>query len=124
MIIARLEVIRKMKDMMYAGRVIRVLDPITYEVMVDMGLGITYTCRVKMAGVKYRKYDRDDQAEYEDFLTTKDNIRIDLLGKDLIIKFVTDFKDKSGKYLVDLKDSDTWLSEKYVKEGSLERLES
>ena len=124
MIIVRLEVIRKMKDMIYAGRVIKVLDPITYEVMVDMGLGITYTCRVKMAGVKYKKYDKDVQVEYDGFLATKDSIRFELLGKELLIKFVTDYKDKSGKYLVDLKSGDSWLSELFVEQGHLEKLES
>ena len=113
-----------MKDMIYAGRVIKVLDPITYEVMVDMGLGITYTCRVKMAGVKYKKYDKDVKVEYDGFLATKDSIRFELLGKELLIKFVTDYKDKSGKYLVDLKSGDSWLSELFVEQGHLEKLES
>lgn len=121
---AHLEVIRKMKDMMYAGRVTRVLDPITYEVMIDMGLGITYTCKVKMAGVKYRKYNKDDQSEYEEFLRTKDQVKDALIGKDLIVKFITDYKDKSGKYLVDFKIGDSVCSKYFLEQKILERLES
>lgn len=109
--------------MRYAGRITRVLDPITFEVLVDMGLGITYTCKVKMAGVKYRKYDKDDESEYENFLRTKDQVRDILIAKELIIEFITDYKDRSGKYLVDFTYLDQKMSKQLVDLGLLEALE-
>ena len=108
--------------MIYAGKITKVFDPINYEVLVDMGLGITYTCKVKMAGVKYKKYNKDDNNEYEEFLNTKDVIKNELCGKDLMIKFVTDYKDKSGKYLVDFLIGDRLASENFISSGILQSI--
>ena len=110
--------------MIYAGKVTKVFDPINYEVLIDMGLGITYTCKVKMAGVKYGKYNKDNDLEYEEFLKTKDIVKNYLYGKELMIKFVTDYKDKSGKYLVDFKVKGSLASEKFISEGILETIET
>ena len=106
----------------YACRIMRTIDPITFEVMIDMGLGITYTCKVKMAGVKYRKYDKNNEKEYSDFLAIKDKIKESMYGKDLQVIFITDYKDKSGKYLVDFESEEGLFSETLVNSGLLEKI--
>lgn len=110
--------------MKYACRIMRTIDPITFEVMIDMGLGITYTCKVKMAGVKYKKYDKNDEKQYSDFLSIKDKIKDKMYGKDIQIIFITDYKDKSGKYLVDFESDEGILSSLFVSEGLLENIEN
>lgn len=91
--------------------------------MIDMGLGITYTCKVKMAGVKYKKYDKNDEKQYSDFLSIKDKIKDKMYGKEIQIIFITDYKDKSGKYLVDFETEEGVLSTLFVNDGLLENIE-
>ena len=77
-----------------------------------------------MAGVKYKKYDKDNESQYENFLKIKDDVRNEIIAKDLIIEFVTDYKDRSGKYLVDFLHNDKRYSKYLVELGLLEYLES
>lgn len=114
----------KNETMKYACRIIRTIDPITFEIMIDMGLGITYTCKVKMAGVRYEKYDKTDEKEYANFLSIKDKIKESMYGKDIQVIFVTDYKDKSGKYLVDFQTEEGLLSGLFVASGLLEKIEN
>lgn len=114
----------KNETMKYACRIIRTIDPITFEIMIDMGLGITYTCKVKMAGVRYKKYDKTDEKEYTNFLSIKDKIKESMYGKDIQVIFVTDYKDKSGKYLVDFQTEEGLLSGLFVASGLLEKIEN
>lgn len=112
----------KVRESTYKCRVVRVIDPINFEVIVDMGLGISYTCKVKLAGAKYQKYDKQDQNEYDKFMKTRDEVRSCLSSSTLNIVFVTNYKDKSGKYLVDFEDGGVSLKEKLISLNILEEL--
>jgi micrococcal nuclease len=95
----------------YKAKVLKVVDPDTYDLQIDLGFNIFHTHRVRMLGLdapETKKIRGADEAEVARGKEIKAIMKELLEGKDVEVNTVknkqgTDSSEKYGRYLVDLK---------------------
>jgi micrococcal nuclease len=111
----------------YNVKVLDVYDGDTIRVEIDFGFGITWRGH-DAKGVKIRLYGIDTPElrgeEREQGLISRDRLREEILGKNVVLKTIKDKTGKYGRYLgIIIKENGTNINEWLVAEGLAERAE-
>lgn len=112
----------------YKARIVRVVDGDTFDAVVDLGFGISFKERFRLAGVNTPEtYGvKKDTEEYKLGIKATKEVERLCLNKDVIIQTARDTKGKYGRYIANVfLDLDTEsavfydsnLSDHLVKEG-------
>lgn len=103
----------------YKARCVRVVDGDTYEISISLGMNVSVTEKVRLAGVDTSEIYgvKKGSDEYNKGIISKNFVSDLILDKEILIRTVKDKKGKYGRYIVYVEIDGEDLGDTLVKNG-------
>jgi len=99
----------------YKAKIINVVDGDTVDAIIDLGFGVSFNTRLRLAGIDTMETNDKDAAKKALGLKAKERVKELLTNKDVTLQSFKE--DKYGRYLAEIYVNDIQVNQSLINEG-------